>query len=80
MDNKKSSISTLIVGDGIVSPSVQLRIAKRRNVRDNMRSSNRSNTSNYSGYNAKPLPFNAVRYIANQIKTIKEDNYELKSI
>ena len=68
------------MGDGIVSPTGQLWSAKRRNVRDEMRSKNRSYTSNYSGYNSKPLPFNADRYIANQLKTIKEDNYELKSI
>ena len=51
LDIKKSSLSTQNLGDGIVSPSGQGRSAKRRNVRDEMRSTNKSHTSNYSGCN-----------------------------
>ena len=35
-----------------------------------------SRVSNYTSLTNKPLPFNAVRYIAIQLKTIVEDQHE----
>jgi hypothetical protein len=44
-------VSTYNVGDEILSPNGHIKSAKKRNVREDLRSTNRSYASNYSGYN-----------------------------
>ena len=51
LDYKKASVSTYNVGDEILSPNGHIKSAKKRNVREDLRSTNRSYASNYSGYN-----------------------------
>ena len=40
----------------------------------------RSRASNYSGMTAKPMPFNAIRFLANHLKSIKEEQLDSEAM
>ena len=40
----------------------------------------KSRASNYSGMTAKPMPFNAIRFLANHLKSIKEEQLDSEAM